>query len=125
MLTSEVAKIIASGKEIGFSTGHIAGKITGAIEGREEFLNSEEFAICIRETRLQGAFDFLKAPAFEAALEIKATDFLMQGFDRCKAQVTNLNGFACDFDVSRLNPTLDANLQPFVDEDAPPTGEDK
>ncbi|KAL2235269.1 UNVERIFIED_CONTAM: hypothetical protein Sindi_1259100 [Sesamum indicum] len=97
MLTSEVAEVMATGKEIGFSAGHATGKIAGAIEGREEFLNSEEFATRIRETRLQGARDFQKAPAFEAVLEIKAADFLI----------------------------LDASLQPFVDEDTPPTGEDE
>ncbi|KAL2230808.1 UNVERIFIED_CONTAM: hypothetical protein Sindi_1675200 [Sesamum indicum] len=78
------------GKEEGFSAGHAAGKIAGAIEGQEEFLKSEDFAARIREARFQGARDFMKAPAFECALEIKAADFLMQAFERCKAQVATL-----------------------------------
>ncbi|KAK4421339.1 hypothetical protein Salat_2084400 [Sesamum alatum] len=42
----------------------------------------------------QGAHDFLKSPAFKVATEIKATEFLDQGFERCKSQVLKLKGFA-------------------------------
>ncbi|KAL2251338.1 UNVERIFIED_CONTAM: hypothetical protein Sindi_2256100 [Sesamum indicum] len=124
-MASEVSKATATGKEIGFEAGHATGKIAGAIEGREAYLNSEEFANRVREIRLNGARDFLKAPTFDSAVEIKAADYLMQGFNRCKSQVTLLNGFAPDFDVSRLDPGLDANLQPFPDEDTPTADDDE
>ncbi|KAL2240927.1 UNVERIFIED_CONTAM: hypothetical protein Sindi_0733900 [Sesamum indicum] len=52
-------------------------------------------------------------------------DYLMQGFDRCKAQVSTLNGFAPKFDATRLDPGLDGKLQPFPDEEAPPPVEEE
>ncbi|KAL2226404.1 UNVERIFIED_CONTAM: hypothetical protein Sindi_1999100, partial [Sesamum indicum] len=109
-----------SGKEIGFAAGHAAGKIAGAIEGRAEYLNSDDLCVRIREARIQGARDFIKAPAFETTLEIKATDYLMQEFDRCKAQVSTLNRFMPEFDATRLDPGLDGKMQPLPDEEAPP-----
>ncbi|KAL2250255.1 UNVERIFIED_CONTAM: hypothetical protein Sindi_2499200 [Sesamum indicum] len=104
-----------SGKEIGFAAGHAAGKIAGAIEGRAEYLNSDDFSTRIREARIQGTRDFIKAPAFGTALEIKAADYLMQGFHRCKAQVSTLNGFVPEFDATMLDPGLDGKMQPFSD----------
>ncbi|KAL2232398.1 UNVERIFIED_CONTAM: hypothetical protein Sindi_1419800 [Sesamum indicum] len=124
-MASKVSKATAAGEKKGFEAGHAAGNNAGTIEGREAFLKSEEFAHQVREIRLNGAQDFLKAPTFDSAVEIKAVDYLMQGFDRCKSQATLLNGFASDFDVSRLNPSLDANLQPFPDEDTPPATDDE
>ncbi|KAL2243383.1 UNVERIFIED_CONTAM: hypothetical protein Sindi_0456300 [Sesamum indicum] len=47
----EISQAMNAGKEIGFSAGHAVGKITGAIEGREDFLKSEDFAGRIREAR--------------------------------------------------------------------------
>ncbi|KAL2230456.1 UNVERIFIED_CONTAM: hypothetical protein Sindi_1640000, partial [Sesamum indicum] len=58
------------------------------------------------------------------ALEIKAADYLMQGFDRCKAQVSTLNGFTPGFNATKLDPGLDGNIRPFPDEKAPPQTED-
>ncbi|KAL2227022.1 UNVERIFIED_CONTAM: hypothetical protein Sindi_2060900 [Sesamum indicum] len=119
-MASEAEKATAIGKKRGFEASHAAGKIAGAIEGRESFLKSEEFAQQIRETHLNGVRDFLKTSTFDTTVEIKAADYLMQGFDRCKSQATLLHGFAPGFDVSRLNPCLDANLQPLPDEDDSP-----
>ncbi|KAL2249872.1 UNVERIFIED_CONTAM: hypothetical protein Sindi_2460900 [Sesamum indicum] len=122
----EIAQAMQMGKESGFSAGHAVGKIAGAIEGREEFLRSEDFGVCIREARLQGARDFMKVPAFESALEIKAADYLMQGFERCKAQVTTLSGFVPNFDITKLDPGLSGDLQPFpVNANPPPEEEDE
>ncbi|KAL2253427.1 UNVERIFIED_CONTAM: hypothetical protein Sindi_0137400 [Sesamum indicum] len=122
-MASEAEKAAAIGEKRGFEAGHAAGKIAGAIEGRESFLKSEEFTQQIREARLSGVRDFLKTSTFDTAMEIKAADYLMQGFDRCKSQATLLHGFAPGFDVSRLNPCLDANLQPLPDEDDSPITE--
>ncbi|KAL2243831.1 UNVERIFIED_CONTAM: hypothetical protein Sindi_0501100 [Sesamum indicum] len=49
----------------------------------------------------------------------KIADYLIQGFERCKAQVATLSGFAPDFDTSKLDPDLDGDLQPFPDKDIP------
>ncbi|KAL2230408.1 UNVERIFIED_CONTAM: hypothetical protein Sindi_1635200 [Sesamum indicum] len=122
-MASEAEKAAAIGEKRGFEAGHAARKIAGAIEGRESFLKSEEFAQQVRETRLNGVRDFLKTSTFDTAVEIKAADYLMQGFDRCKSQATLLHGFAPGFDVSRLNPCLDANLQPLPDEDDSPAAD--
>ncbi|KAL2235542.1 UNVERIFIED_CONTAM: hypothetical protein Sindi_1286400 [Sesamum indicum] len=114
-----------AGKEEGFSAGHAAGKVAGAIEGRDNYLKSNDFSARIKEARIQDARDFMKAPTFESALEIKAADYLMQGFDRCKRQVTTLGGFAPGFDVSQLDPSLDGRFQPFADEEVPLPTEDE
>ncbi|KAL2227916.1 UNVERIFIED_CONTAM: hypothetical protein Sindi_1771300 [Sesamum indicum] len=108
-LASKVAKAMDSRKEIRFFAGHAAGKIASAIE----------------QARIQGAHDFMRAPAFETALEIKAANHLMQGFDIGKHQVSTLNGFAPDFDMSRLDPGLDGKFQPFADEAVPLGSEDE
>ncbi|KAK4415119.1 hypothetical protein Salat_2619100 [Sesamum alatum] len=44
---------------------------------------------------------------------------LTKGSTRCVSQVEHLKGFVDGFDRSLLDPSLDANLQPYVD-DAPP-----
>ncbi|KAL2252708.1 UNVERIFIED_CONTAM: hypothetical protein Sindi_0065500 [Sesamum indicum] len=120
-MVSEISKATELGREAGFTAGHSAGKV----EGRAEFLSSNDFANRIREARIQGARDFLKAPAFDTALEIRVADYLVQGFERCKAQVSTLQGYAPDFDLSKLDPGVDGNMQPFPEEDSPPEGEDE
>ncbi|KAL2237671.1 UNVERIFIED_CONTAM: hypothetical protein Sindi_0958800 [Sesamum indicum] len=117
-------KATTLGEKRGFEAGHAAGKIAGTLEGRESFLKYEEYTQKIREARLNGVRDFLKTSTFDTAVEIKAANYLMQGFDRCKSQTTFLHGFAPGFDTSRLNPCLDANLQPLPDEDDSPLTED-
>ncbi|KAL2226042.1 UNVERIFIED_CONTAM: hypothetical protein Sindi_1962900 [Sesamum indicum] len=120
-MASEILKATELGREAGFT----AGCSTGKVEGREEFLNSDDFANRLREACIQGARDFLKAPAFDTALEIRAADYLVQGFERCKAQVSTLQGYVPDFDLSKLDPGVDGNMQPFPEEDSPPVGEDE
>ncbi|KAK4438611.1 hypothetical protein Salat_0195600 [Sesamum alatum] len=69
--TEENKKVVADALERGrvdsFSAGHLAGKTEGLNEGRKAYLQSEEYQKSISETRLQGAQDFLKAPAFKMA----------------------------------------------------------
>ncbi|KAK4423724.1 hypothetical protein Salat_1955300 [Sesamum alatum] len=113
------------GKNEGFSAGCLTGKTEGLKEGREVYLASEEHKEFIKQTRLQGARDFLKAPAFNVAVEIKATKFLDQGFERCKSQVFKLKGFTEGFDLIWLDPTLDGNLAAFLEEEAPPPVDDE
>ncbi|KAL2230217.1 UNVERIFIED_CONTAM: hypothetical protein Sindi_1616100 [Sesamum indicum] len=124
-VVSEASKAAAEGEKRGFDAGHAAGKVVGIAEGREIFLKSEEFNQQVRGIRLQGVRDFLKTPTFDSAVEIKAADYLLQGFDRCKSQISRLQGFAPNFDISRLNPSLDANLQPLPEEDDTPSENDE
>ncbi|KAK4438852.1 hypothetical protein Salat_0219800 [Sesamum alatum] len=44
--------------------------------------------------------------------------FLNEGFDKCISQVANLKGFAEGFDRSHLDPSLEANLQLYLEEEA-------
>ncbi|KAL2250015.1 UNVERIFIED_CONTAM: 8-hydroxygeraniol dehydrogenase [Sesamum indicum] len=76
---AEVARAREEGQMSGFSAGQEAGLIQGCIEGREDFLNSAEFADRVRSARLGGARDFLKTPVFYTAVEIKASIY-MTGF---------------------------------------------
>ncbi|KAL2241786.1 UNVERIFIED_CONTAM: hypothetical protein Sindi_0296600 [Sesamum indicum] len=122
-VVAEASKAAAEGEKRGFEAGHAAGKIVGIAEGREIFLKSEEFTQQVRGIRLQGVRDFLKTPTFDSAVEIKAADYLLQGFDRCKSQISRLQGFAPNFDISHLNPSLDANLHPLPEEDDTPSPE--
>ncbi|KAL2237262.1 UNVERIFIED_CONTAM: hypothetical protein Sindi_0917900, partial [Sesamum indicum] len=120
-MASEVSKATELGREAGFTTGHAAGKI----DGRAEFLCSDEFSARIREARLSGARDFIRAPSFDTALEIRAADYLVQGFDRCKAQVSTLKGFVPDFDLAKLDPSLDGDMRPFPEDPAASPKEDE
>ncbi|KAL0378572.1 UNVERIFIED_CONTAM: hypothetical protein Sradi_3162700 [Sesamum radiatum] len=123
--TSEVAKVkedaFAQGREEGFSADEAASKIVVMTQGREEFLLSAKYETSIATSRLQGARDFLKSSAFNVAIEIKAANFVNDGFEKCKSQITKLQGFANGFDPSLLDPSLDDNLEPYpeVPEDEP------
>ncbi|KAK4425315.1 hypothetical protein Salat_1725500 [Sesamum alatum] len=97
----EIARTVAleAGKKEGFSAGCLASKTEGLKEGREVYLASEEHKEFIKQTQLQGARKFLKAPAF--------------------------NGFIEGFDLSWLDPTLDGNLAAFPEEEVPPPVDDE
>ncbi|KAL0404045.1 UNVERIFIED_CONTAM: hypothetical protein Sradi_2045300 [Sesamum radiatum] len=98
--TSKVAKMkedaFAQGREEGFSAGDAVGTIVGRAQGREN-----SFGLPI--------------------VEIKAANFVNDGFEKCKAQITKLQGLASGFDLSVLDPSLDNNLEPYpeVAEDDP------
>ncbi|KAK4412403.1 hypothetical protein Salat_2887300 [Sesamum alatum] len=109
---------LEAGKKEGFSAGCETGKAEGLLAGRDAYLASEVHKEFVEQTRLQEARDFLKSPTFQVAVEIKATNFLDQGFERCKSQVRKLKGFAEGFNLSWLDPTLDGNLADFHDEEA-------
>ncbi|KAL2226897.1 UNVERIFIED_CONTAM: hypothetical protein Sindi_2048400 [Sesamum indicum] len=116
---AKVARAREEGQMSGFSAGQEAGLVQGRIEGREDFLNSTEFVDRVRSARLDGARDFLKTPVFDTAVEIKASIYMTQGFNKCKAQVINLNAFAEGFDQNKLNPFVDENFQPYPEEPSP------
>ncbi|KAL2230405.1 UNVERIFIED_CONTAM: hypothetical protein Sindi_1634900 [Sesamum indicum] len=104
----------------------LRAQITAFNAKDEEWLRSRSLMEArIKELETQMASEAEKAAAIgeKRAVEIKAADYLMQGFDRCKSQATLLHGFAPGFDVYRLNPCLDANLQPLPDEDDSPAAD--
>ncbi|KAK4435184.1 hypothetical protein Salat_0681700 [Sesamum alatum] len=114
------------GRTDGFSVGRLARKTEGVIEGRETFLQSDEYKQSLANARLQGARDFLKSPVFKTAVDVQSTQFLNDGFDKCIAQVVHLQGFAEGFDQSRLDSSLDGQLQPYPPEIASdPSEEDE
>ncbi|KAK4425993.1 hypothetical protein Salat_1793300 [Sesamum alatum] len=88
----QVADALEQGRSDGFSAGLLAGKTEGIIEG---------------------ARDFLKSPIFKMAVELQSAQFLNEGFDKCIAQVAHLQGFAEGFDQTRLDSSLDSQLQPY------------
>ncbi|KAK4426494.1 hypothetical protein Salat_1418000 [Sesamum alatum] len=74
-----VAKALEQGKTEGFSAGRVVGRTEGINEGCEAFLHSDEYKKQVTEHRLQGAKDFLKAPAFKMAVEIQSARSLTKG----------------------------------------------
>ncbi|KAK4421703.1 hypothetical protein Salat_2120900 [Sesamum alatum] len=104
-----------------FSTGEVAGRTRGVAEGHEVFLCSDEYKKMTATHHLEGARDFLKMPTFKLVVHIQSTHFLNEGFDKCVSQVDYLKGFMNDFDRTRLDPSLDATLQPYPEEAAPST----
>ncbi|KAK4425472.1 hypothetical protein Salat_1741200 [Sesamum alatum] len=79
----KVADALESGRTEGFSTCLLARKTEGITKGREAFLQSEDYKKSISRARLQGAHDFLKAPAFKLAVDLQSAQFLNDGFDKC------------------------------------------
>ncbi|KAL0416176.1 UNVERIFIED_CONTAM: hypothetical protein Slati_3449500 [Sesamum latifolium] len=74
---------------------------------------------------MQGARDFLKAPAFKTAVENKATDLHIEGFEKCQAQVRKLGGFAEGFDQNRLDASLTVELEPYPEQVNAPVPDDE
>ncbi|KAL0394445.1 UNVERIFIED_CONTAM: hypothetical protein Slati_4410700 [Sesamum latifolium] len=114
-----------AGKRDEFNSGREVGREEGHVAGRQEYLQSEAYKAALAEARLQGARDFLRAPAFKIAVETKAADFHVEGFDKCQAQLEKLGGFAEGFDRNRLDPSLTANLKPYPEEAEVPMPDDE
>ncbi|KAK4421683.1 hypothetical protein Salat_2118900 [Sesamum alatum] len=51
-------------------------------------------------------------------VDVQSAQFLNDGFDKCLAQVMHLQGFVEGFDQSRLDSSLDGQLQPYPPEAA-------
>ncbi|KAK4424980.1 hypothetical protein Salat_1691600 [Sesamum alatum] len=85
---------------------------------------SDDYKQSLANARLQGARDFLKS--FKTAVDIQSAQFLNDGFDKCIAQVVHVQDFVEGFDQSRLDSSLDGQLQPYPPEAASdPSGEDE
>ncbi|KAK4438759.1 hypothetical protein Salat_0210500 [Sesamum alatum] len=122
----QVAAALEQGRSDGFSAGRLTGRTEGVIEGRETFLQSDDYKQSLANARLQGARDFRKSPVFKTAVDVQSAQFLNDGFDKCIAQVVHLQGFVEGFDQSRLDSSLDGQLQPYPPEVASdPSGEDE
>ncbi|KAK4424887.1 hypothetical protein Salat_1682300 [Sesamum alatum] len=122
----QVVDALEEGHTDGFSTGLLARKTEGITEGREIFLQSDEYKQSIASARLQGARDFLKSPVFKTAVDVQSAQFLNDGFDKCIAQVAHLQGFVEGSDQARLDSSLDGQRQPYPTEGAfEPAGEDE
>ncbi|KAK4425107.1 hypothetical protein Salat_1704500 [Sesamum alatum] len=122
----QAAAALEQARTDGFSAGRLAGKTEGVIEGREAFLQSDKYKQSLANARLQGTRDFLKSPVFKTAIDVQSAQFLNDGFDKCIAQVVHLQGFAEGFDQSRLDSSLDGQLQPYPPETASdPSEEDE
>ncbi|KAK4433286.1 hypothetical protein Salat_1090900 [Sesamum alatum] len=110
------ARIIALEAQLAAMVEESKKKTEGITEGRDAFLQSDEYRKSLSDARLQGARDFLKAPAFKIAVDLQSARFLNNGFDKCISQVRHLQGFVKGFDQGRLDSSLDATLQPYPDE---------
>ncbi|KAL2235264.1 UNVERIFIED_CONTAM: hypothetical protein Sindi_1258600 [Sesamum indicum] len=99
--------------------GDEASYLEGVEEGRVGRITMEEHQDLFSASFLRTALDFLKSPAFQVVVEIKAANFFNSGFNTCKAQFNTLGGFAKNFEQQRLDPSLDGTFQPFPDEPAP------
>ncbi|KAL2245957.1 UNVERIFIED_CONTAM: hypothetical protein Sindi_2863900 [Sesamum indicum] len=68
---------------------------------------------------MNGARDFLKSRTFREAVENQASDFMVEGFEKCQGQILKLEGFVEDFDLDQLDVSLDKNLEPYPPGPAP------
>ncbi|KAK4428991.1 hypothetical protein Salat_1199100 [Sesamum alatum] len=112
----QVADALEQGRADGFSASLLAGKTEGITEGRETYLQSDDYKRSISNARLEGALDFLKSLIFKMVVDLQSAQFLNDNFDKCIAQAAHLQGFAAGFDQTRLDSSLDSQLQPY-----PPT----
>ncbi|KAL2227629.1 UNVERIFIED_CONTAM: hypothetical protein Sindi_2121600 [Sesamum indicum] len=96
--------------EAGKQEAFMVGSEAGIEESRLTFLQSSEYKDALTQARLHGARDFMKTPAFNDAVETKAADFMIMGFEKCQSQIQKLNGYVEGFDRAQLNHALDGNL---------------
>ncbi|KAK4428911.1 hypothetical protein Salat_1191000 [Sesamum alatum] len=77
-----IVEALEQGRVDGFSAGRVTGRTEGLNEGREAYVQSDEYKKQVAEHCLLGARDFRKAPAFKMAVEIQLACFLNEGFDK-------------------------------------------
>ncbi|KAL2247139.1 UNVERIFIED_CONTAM: hypothetical protein Sindi_2566200 [Sesamum indicum] len=108
---------LAKGRKEGFDTGREAGLAEGHTRGFEEGqsgrISLEEHRKLLADSRMAVVRDFLKTDTFTTALELKSTDSFARGYKTCEYQIEKLGGFQESFDRSRLDITLDGDLQPY------------
>ncbi|KAL2246134.1 UNVERIFIED_CONTAM: hypothetical protein Sindi_2881600 [Sesamum indicum] len=99
--------------------GLAEGRDQGIAEGRALFLQSQEFQDMLGHARLNGARDFLRSRTFREAVENQASDFMIEGFEKCQGQIQKPEGFVENFDLEQLDVSLDKKLEPYPPGPAP------
>ncbi|KAL2248678.1 UNVERIFIED_CONTAM: hypothetical protein Sindi_2341500 [Sesamum indicum] len=98
-----------AGREVGLVEGHKHG----VEEGQAGRVPIEEYQRALADSRMSAVRDFLKADTFMTALEIKSADSFAKGFETFQSQIAKLSGFHESFDRSKLDISLDGDLQPL------------
>ncbi|KAL2250106.1 UNVERIFIED_CONTAM: hypothetical protein Sindi_2484300 [Sesamum indicum] len=97
------------GREVGLVEGHKHG----VKEGQAGRIPIEEYHRALAGSRMSTVHDFLKTDTFTIALEIKSADSFTKGYETYLSQVEKLGGFRESFDRSKLDISLDGDLQPL------------
>ncbi|KAL2227670.1 UNVERIFIED_CONTAM: hypothetical protein Sindi_2125700 [Sesamum indicum] len=117
ILHSEHEVALAEAKKEAFEAGREVGLIEGHKHGLEEGqagrILIEEHQRALADSRMSAVRDFLKTDTFTTALEIKSADSFAKGYETCLSQVEKLGGFNESFDRSKLDISLDGDLQPL------------
>ncbi|KAL2226836.1 UNVERIFIED_CONTAM: hypothetical protein Sindi_2042300 [Sesamum indicum] len=117
ILRSEQEVALAEAKKEAFDTGREVGLVEGhkraMEEGQAGRIPVEEHQRALASSRMSAVRDFLKTDTFTTALEIKSADSFTKGYETCLSQVEKLGGFHETFDRSKLDISLDGDLQPL------------
>ncbi|KAL2247805.1 UNVERIFIED_CONTAM: hypothetical protein Sindi_2632800 [Sesamum indicum] len=117
ILRSEHEVALSEAKKEAFEAGREAGleegRKRGVEEGQAGRIPIEEHQRILAGSRMSAVRDFLKTDTFTTALEIKSADSFAKGYETCLSQVEKLGGFSESFDRSKLDISLDGDLQPF------------
>ncbi|KAL2248156.1 UNVERIFIED_CONTAM: hypothetical protein Sindi_2667900 [Sesamum indicum] len=117
ILLSEKEVALAEAKKEAFEAGREVGLIEGHKHRVEESqagrIPIEEYQRALANSRMSAVRDFLKTDTFTTALEIKSADSFAKGYETCQSQVEKLGGFHESFDRSKLDISLDCDLQPM------------
>ncbi|KAL2237405.1 UNVERIFIED_CONTAM: hypothetical protein Sindi_0932200 [Sesamum indicum] len=106
-------EILRSEHEAGREAGLEEGRKRGVEEGQAGRIPIEEHQRILAGSRMSAVRDFLKTDTFTTALEIKSADSFAKGYETCLSQVEKLGGFTESFDRSKLDISLDGDLQPL------------
>ncbi|KAL2227555.1 UNVERIFIED_CONTAM: hypothetical protein Sindi_2114200 [Sesamum indicum] len=117
ILRSEQEVALAEAKKEAFDAGREVGLVEGHKRGVEEGqagrILVEEHQRALADSRMSAVRDFLKTDTFTTALEIKSADSFTKGYEICLSKVEKLGGFHESFDRSKLDISLDGDLQPL------------
>ncbi|KAL2230542.1 UNVERIFIED_CONTAM: hypothetical protein Sindi_1648600 [Sesamum indicum] len=117
ILRSEHEVALSEAKKEAFEAGHEAGleegRKRGVEEGQAGHIPIEEHQRILAGSRMSTVRDFLKTDTFTTALETKSADSFAKGYETCLSQLEKLGGFSESFDRSKLDISLDGDLQPL------------
>ncbi|KAL2251199.1 UNVERIFIED_CONTAM: hypothetical protein Sindi_2242200 [Sesamum indicum] len=117
ILRSEHEVALSEAKKEAFEAGREAGleegRKRGVEEGQAGRISIEEHQRILAGSRMSTVRDFLKTDTFTTALEIKSADSFAKGYETCLSEVEKLGGFSESFDRSKLDISLDGDLQPL------------